>query len=170
MDSYKQVCNNVNAMNTQLKKQYYTDKILSCQGDMKESWKTINELLNKRSKSSNTECLNDLGTETVHKKETSNAMNNFFCSVREDLTNEIAPVPNPLLSGDYEVNKNKAEFNFKTIEVADIRAAFAKIKTAKSFGIDNISSFFLKLALPFFEKSVAALFNISIETIQLPDS
>ena len=170
MDSYRQVRNKVNTMNTQLKKQYYIDKILSCQGDMKESWKTINELLNKRSMSSIIECLKDLGTETTHKKDISNAMNNFFCSVGKDLANKIAPVPNPLLSGDYEVNNDKAEFSFKTIEVEDIRSAFAKIKTAKSFGIDNISSFFLKLALPFTENSLAALFNTSIETSQFPDS
>ena len=170
MDSYRQVRNKVNTMNSHLKKQYYTDKISSCQGNMKESWKTINELLNKRSKSSNIECLKDLGTETVHKKEISNVMNNFFCSVGKDLANKIAPVPNPLLSGDYEVNKDRAEFNFKTIEVKDIRAAFAKIKTAKSFGIDNISSYFLKLALPYIGNSLAALFNTSIETSQFPDS
>ena len=170
MDSYRQVRNKVNTMNSHLKKQYYTDKISSCQGNMKESWKTINELLNKRSKSSNIECLKDLGTETVHKKEISNVMNNFFCSVGKDLANKIAPVPNPLLSGDYEVNKDRAEFNFKTIEVKDIRAAFAKVKTAKSFGIDNISSYFLKLALPFIGNSLAALFNTSIETSQFPDS
>ena len=64
----------------------------------------------------------------------------------------------------------RAEFNFKTIEVKDIRAAFAKVKTAKSFGIDNISSYFLKLALPFIGNSLAALFNTSIETSQFPDS
>ena len=89
MDSYRQVRNKVNTMNSHLKKQYYTDKISSCQGNMKESWKTINELLNKRSKSSNFECLKDLGTETVHKKEISNVMNNFFCSVGKDLANKL---------------------------------------------------------------------------------
>ena len=68
------------------------------------------------------------------------------------------------------LNKDRAEFNFKTIEVKDIRAAFAKVKTAKSFGIDNISSYFLKLALPFIGNSLAALFNTSIETSQFPDS
>ena len=35
---------------------------------MKESWKAVNELLNKRSKSSNIKCLKEAGTETVHKK------------------------------------------------------------------------------------------------------
>ena len=170
MDSYRQVRNKVNALNIQLKKQYYADKISACEGNMKNSWKTINELLNKRSKSSNIDCLKESGSETVHKKEISNAMNSFFCSVGKDLADKIDPAPNPLLSGDYENNKNKAKFHFKTIEVKDIRGAFAKVKTAKSFGTDNISSYFLKLALPIIENSLAFLFNTSIETSRFPDS
>ena len=66
MDSYRQVRNKVNVLNIQLKKQYYTNKISACQGNMKESWKAINELLNKRSKSSNIDCLKESGSETVH--------------------------------------------------------------------------------------------------------
>ena len=170
MDSYRQVRNRVNTLNVQLKKEYYTNKISACEGNMKESWKTINELLNKRSKSSNIDCLKESDSETVCKKEISNKMNSFFCSVGKDLADKIDPVSNPLLSGDYEVNPDKAEFHFRTIEVQEIRDAFAKVKTAKSFGTDNISSYFLKLALPFIENSLAFLFNTSIETSQFPDS
>ena len=47
------------------------------------------------------------------------------------------------------MKKTKAKFHFRTIEVQEIRDAFAKVKTAKSFGIYNISSYFLKLALPY---------------------
>ena len=43
------------------------------------------------------------------------------------------------------------------------------IKTAKGCGYDNISSFFLKLALPFISSSLVFLFNISIETGTFPD-
>ena len=50
-----------------------------------------------------------------------------------------------------------------------IRDAFVKVKTAKSFGVDSISSFFLKLALPFIENSLALLFNTSVETSQFLD-
>ena len=52
----------------------------------------------------------------------------------------------------------------------EIRDAFATVKTAKSFGTDNISSYFLKLALPFIENSLAFLFNTSMETSRFPDS
>ena len=104
MDSYRQVRNRVNTLTIQLKKEYYTNKISACEGNMKESWKTINKLLNKRSKSSNIDCLKEPDSETVGQKEISNKMNTFFCSVGKDLVDKIDPVPNPLLSGDYEVS------------------------------------------------------------------
>ena len=52
----------------------------------------------------------------------------------------------------------------------EIRDAFATIKTAKSFGTDNISSYSLQLALPFIENSLAFVFDTSIETSRFPDS
>ena len=64
---------------------------------MKESWKAINELLNKRSKSSNIDFLREPGSETVHKKDISNAMNSFFCSVGKDPADKIDPAPIPFL-------------------------------------------------------------------------
>ena len=97
-------------------------------------------------------------------------MNNFFCTIGRELADKIQPASNPLLSGEYEVNKDKAKFHFKAIELKDIRDAFSKVKTAKSFGTDNISSYFMKLALPYIENSLAFLFNTSIETSQFPDS
>ena len=127
MDSYRQVRNKVNLLNIQLKTQYYTNKISACQGNMKESWKTINEILNKRSKSSNIDCLKESGSETVHRKHISNAMNSFFCSIGKDLAEKIDPALNPLLAGDYETNKHKATFHFRTIAVQEIRDAFVTV-------------------------------------------
>ena len=125
MKSYRQILNKVNGLNLQLKKQHHTNKIAACKGNMKESWKTINALLNKRSKSSSIDCLKESGTETRNKKDVFNAMN-FFCTIARDLADKIQPVASPLLSGEYEVNKDKAKFHFKTIELKDIRDAFAK--------------------------------------------
>ena len=89
----------------------------------------------------------------------------------KDLAEKIDPAPNPLLAGDYEINKHKATFHFRTFEVQEIRDAFATVKTAKSFGTDNISTgYFLKLAMPFIENSLAFLFNTSIERSRFPDS
>ena len=62
-------------------------------------------------------------------------MNNFFCIIGRDLADKIQLAANPLLSDEYEVNKDKAKFHLKTIELKDIRDAFAKVKTEPSFGL-----------------------------------
>ena len=67
---------------------------------MKEIWKTANELLNKRSKSSNIGCLKDSSLETVHKRRISNETKSFYCSAGKDPTGKIDPSANPFLSGE----------------------------------------------------------------------
>ena len=68
VDSNRQARNEVNSLNIQLKKQQFAAKISEYKGNMKETWKTINELLNKRSKSSNIDCIKDSGNAIIDKK------------------------------------------------------------------------------------------------------
>lgn len=63
MNSYKHVRDQVNTLNVQLKQDYFSQE-----GNMKESWRTLNQVLNKRSKSSNIVCLKDKDKEIVGKK------------------------------------------------------------------------------------------------------
>ena len=170
MDSYRQTRNRVNLLNKQLRKQHYTNKISSNKGNLKDSWKTINELLNKRSKSCNIDCVKDSDSVVTRTEDIANVMNSYFCSIATELANEIDHSSNPLLSGEYHINDKSEKFNFRPINVQDIRDGLAKAKISKSFGHDNISYFFLKLALPYIENSLAILFNTSIETSIFRDS
>ena len=43
-------------------------------------------------------------------------MNSFFCSIDKELADQIDPLLNPRLIGDYKITKDK-QFKFKTIEV-----------------------------------------------------
>ena len=56
---------------------------------MKETWKTINQVLNKSSKSSSIDSLQGSDSEIFHKKDISNTMNQFFYSVGKDLANKL---------------------------------------------------------------------------------
>ena len=60
-------------------------------------------------------------------------------------------------------------FRFKTIHVRTIRDAIGKMKTSKGFGTDNVSSYFLKLRMPYIENSLAYIFNKSLESSRFPD-
>ena len=61
---------------------------------MKETWRTLNQILNKRSKSTNIVCIKDQDKELVGKNEIAESMNQFFCSVGKDLASEIDDAPN----------------------------------------------------------------------------
>ena len=76
--------------------------------------------------------------------------------------------PNPLLRGDYTVNSSNLSFHFYKINDLHVRDAISKIKKSKEFGNDNISSYFLKLAIPYINNSLLYMFNKSIEKGEFP--
>ena len=57
MTAYKNVRNQATSLNRELKKQHFAEKIAKERGNMKGTWKIINQLVNKRSKSTNISCL-----------------------------------------------------------------------------------------------------------------
>ena len=133
MSSYRHIRNKINKQNSELKRQYFSEKLAQAKGNMKESWKTINQVLNKRSKSTNIDLLKEPRGEVVDKQEISNRMNAYFCSVGKDLASKIEDAPNPMLTGEYNLNPDNKRFNFRPIVVQDIRDAMGKIKTSKSW-------------------------------------
>ena len=136
---------------------------------MKESWKAINLLFNKRSKSMNLDPLRDQNRTISNTKEISHSMNSFFCSIGKDLASKIEGGYDPLTFCDYFLHSGAAKFVFKSVHVKQVREAVGKLKTSKSFGDDGISSYFLTLAMPFIEDSRVYQFNTSLETSQFPD-
>lgn len=121
------------------------------------------------SKSCNIACLEDSGNGIVSKEEFSNIMNSLFCTIGEELASKFDATPNPFLSGDYGDTNNIAGFRSRTIEVRKSGMHLPRLKL-QSFGNENISCYFLKLALPLIENSLVCLFNISLVASQFPDS
>ena len=57
--AYKQIRNKVTDMNQKLKRDFLSDKIETFEGDVIETWKTINQMINKRSKTTHISSLED---------------------------------------------------------------------------------------------------------------
>ena len=66
------------------------------------------------------------------------------------------------------MNNCNTRFHFENMEDQHIGDAMTKIRTSKGFGNDNISSYFLKLALPVVGKSLTCLYNRSINQCKFP--
>ena len=56
---------------------------------MKETWKTINEAIGKRSVSTRIDSIKDSGKSIVNKDCITNEMNSFFCSIGKDFARDI---------------------------------------------------------------------------------
>ena len=170
MNSYKQYRNQANALNEKLKKQYSSNKINNNKGNMNDSWQTINQLLNKRSQSTNIVSLKESSQTIFDKQRISNKIDEYFYSNGERLAADIVHTSNPLLSKEICINGDGRIFDFREINEGDTHQAVSRIKVKKSFGNDNISSYFLKIAFPYISRILMLIFNTSIETSTFPVS
>jgi len=72
MNSHKQYWHRTNALTKALKTQYFSYQINNNTGNMKDSWQTINKLLNKRSQSTNIVSLTECNQTIFDKQSISN--------------------------------------------------------------------------------------------------
>ena len=83
-----------------------------CKGNMKETWNTTNALLNKRCKSPSITSLTEGDVQIHEKREISNTMNDYFCTIGQKLVDEIDQSLNPLLVGNYLINEGNKTMTF----------------------------------------------------------
>ena len=124
--AYKSLKNLVTSLNRHLKKQYFSEKIITSEGNIKGTWETINQRLNKRSKATNIKNLNVDGVEVSCNYDIANVMYDYFCSVGKDLAKDIPGIPNPLINGDYTINTDWSSFHSKEISSTDVENAIGK--------------------------------------------
>ena len=148
MSAYKHMRCEANNLNQSLKKQYFTNKLRSCEGNIKETWKTMNQVINKRSKTTNIKALKE-GDETItDNKSIADTMNSFFCNVGKSLAEKIAPKPNPLLNGEFGTPPSCEPFMFSPINEETLIRVCGGIKTSSGSGVDCISTISYKIVEP----------------------
>ena len=131
------------------------------------SWATINKLINKRSKTTNITSLR-VDEETITKPDLiAESMNKCFCNVGDQLCKKIPKKINSFISSQ---TAHKSKFSFSPVNAEDLIKAMSKLKSSQGFGMDNISSFFLKKSMPILANGLCQIFNMSLSTGQFPDS
>ena len=170
MQAYRQMRNRVNKLNLNLKREFFTNKIASYDGDLKNTWKTINQVLNKKSKTTHITSLEVEGKTVSGDTAIAESMNNFFCEIGKTLSDKIPQSSNPLLDNDYEVNPKSVQFHFEPITVPQIEKVLGKFDTSKGSGPDGLANFFIKIGLPVIAESLCDIFNLSLATGVFPDS
>ena len=97
-------------------------------------------------------------------------MNQYFCSIGQNLSSEILHAENPLLRGDFSLNKYSTRFQCRAITPSDLMKAIQKLKVSRNFGIDGISSHFLKIGMLAFAPVLSNIFDTSISEGLLPNN
>ena len=82
---------------------------------MNNSWQTINQLLNKRSQSTNIVSLKESNQTVFGKQRISNKINDYFCSIGERLAADIFHISKSLLSKEICINGDWSIFDFREI-------------------------------------------------------
>ena len=155
-------------------KQRYFDQIfIAYKNDMKKTWKTINETLNRNKKNSNVaSIIYHNGNVLSNAKDITNAFNVYFANIGKNLASEIEQ--NITDNADYtqyvSTPLTETKLQFKCITDNDTQRAIDKLENKSSSGHDGISNKLLKLLKIELSKSLTLIINQMITTGIFPDS
>ena len=130
----------------------------------------MNEIVNKTSKTAKIESIKIENKVISDNSKIPNLMNSCFCSVGENPKANMPHQQNSLIAVIYNFNPDNKIFHFAEITEELVFNACSHTKTSFGSGLDNISSFFVKLALSVLARPLAYLFNFSLQRGIFPDS
>ncbi len=152
-----------------LKKSYYENLFDKYKGDMKGTWKTINEILSRTKRKSKFPKFFKDGNEIVTGKlEIVNHFNNFFTNIGPKLSRLIDPPANKTFRS-YLKNMVNQNFNFKTVDTEAVSKVIDSLAPKSSCGVDGISTKLLKSVKDALLKPVTIIVNQMITTGVFPD-
>ena len=132
-----------NSLNTQIrnaKSEYYTNKFNDNEGNIKETWKTINNAIKSKRNSSDKITLKE-NYITIESKEVPNRFNNYFTGIANKLTSQL---PTPLHNASsYLKDRIYNTFIMNQISRDEISKAVNKLKN-NGKGSKTISTMVLK--------------------------
>ena len=159
---YRQSRNHVNNEIKKAKISYFTTNLDLHKGNMKKTWKLINEVSSKRLSKTKKISETRMGEEVITSPtEISEAFNNYFSTVGSNLASDIALTE---YGPEYYLEPTHSIFSLKTPTVDTVYKLLTKIDEKKSVGLDNIPNKLLKIAADVIAPSLTAIFTASINT------
>ena len=135
--AYKRCKNKVNNLIKETKNEYFRNKLISNAKNSKESWQTINELLNKKPKTTEVKELDINGQLITDDDEIADAFNQYFSTIGSTLSDKI--IGNGIDPKRFVTPIEGSLFNFTSITLQEIIVALNEIKCSESPGIDGIT-------------------------------
>ena len=152
------------------KKRYYESCFNKYKHDMKNTWKTINNILNKTEKKCDfPNFFNHNDSIITDKKEIADAFNNYFIDIGPNLASKIIP-PNDLHFTDFIRTNHTCRLRFNMIDELAIEKIINNMLPKQSCGYDNISLKLLKLLKLELIKPLTIIINQILNTGYFPEN
>ena len=163
--AYRNARNRYNKLVKDTIRSYYQTKLHNTQGDLKKTWKTINELINKSKKQNMIPEIKIDSVEITDPITITNAFNRHFVEMGDRLSTNI---PQSNVAPESYLNDLQNPVNkltcFRDITQTEILNLLHGLVSSKASGMDGISAKVLKIAAPVIAPSLALIFNQSIST------
>ena len=163
---FQKLRNAVNREKPKKKREYFSKKLNENRGDIKDTWKTLNMALGKKSKSSTHNSIRVNGEGICNKKKIADELNHQFSTTAKRVLEEFPSS----LSGDINLSfedyitnmpKPSKQFYFKKITPQAVTKAISQLKNSKS---GTIPVRFLKDASVVIAYPLSEIFSQSLST------
>ena len=153
---YKQYRNVVNNEIKKAKYEYYKVKFNNDKGNIKATWKTINEALGTKSRNKNcVDTINVNGAIITNKNYMSDIFNDYFVNIGFNLTNNVQ------YNSEYnqQLNVNERSAYFTPISCKEIIDVVCDFKNGTSAGCDGIDVSVVKKIIHLICSPLSSIFN-----------
>ena len=164
-NEYRRVRNKTNNKLRDTKAAYYHKEIENNSGNVREIWKTINDLMSRKIKS-----------DTINELKVNNLSFTEPCKIADELNKHFTEVGSTLASTLPQNNcdfkqyllKPKTNFRLEKISLTSVLKTLNSLATKKAVGLDYISSKLLKVAALVLAESLCKIFNKSVKICTFP--
>ena len=159
---FKDARNKTNNSIKKAKRKYFSEKLDANKGDPRKTWRLINELHSRHSKSTRVSQIKTGNQVFTSPGDIAEAFNNHFTNIGQSLAREIPSVDIDTLSYVYPVNAGV--FSFQRINVQKVIKLLKTIVVGKATGLDKIPNRLLKIVAGVVAPSLTGIFNQSLLT------
>lgn len=165
--AYKITRNNYNRLIKGTIGSYYQKKLDDNQGNIKRTWDTINQLINRSSKCNKINEIINSNNDVVNDEHLPDVFNKHFIDLGQTLSQKI-PASN-IDPGNYLKVHNSPNFEFKEVSNTEVLKLLLQLSISKATGLDGLSTRIIKIAAPIIVTNLTIIFNQSISTGIFPN-
>ena len=173
---YDSINANLKSYNKILKKlirlakiRYYSDQFDKNKSNIRHTWSTIKEILNKCKDKKDFPTFFTIKGETItDKTDLSNNFNSFFANIGENLSSDIKYAGNKTTSS-YLKQRVVCSFQFECVPTTEVTKIIKNLASKNSSGHDGISARFIKRILETITPPLTHIINQSLCTGIFPD-